>query len=414
MNALRMSILLCLLLVANGLVHASTNGWIATWATSPQSGTPNPREALLRIDNQTVRERVRASIGGSQIRLQFSNEFGSSPLLIGAATVAIPTDVSSVKEGSIQNVTFEGGNSTEIPAGAPVLSDPINFPLTSGAEISISIYFPKRLTTPTLHAFAFKHAMVSQHGDFTHEKRIDRVALSTASISVTAVLVPAQPSNRLVVTFGDSITDGDGSTVDADNNWPNNLIRRISKESTGPTFAVVNEGIVGNRLLHGADVFGVSALARFDRDALVLPGVSHIVLLEGINDFGFAGAKMDGQYLADPAETPSAQDIINAYRQLIARAHARGVKVIGATITPCEGASIPGYYSQTKESLRETVNKWIRTGGAFDGIIDFDAAVRDPDHPTRLLPKFASKDHLHPNDAGYRTMADSIDLNLFK
>jgi len=217
----------------------------------------------------------------------------------------------------------------------------------------------------------------------------------------------------LVVAFGDSISDGDGSTVDADNNYPNNLIRRIAKTSNGSTLAVVNEGIVGNRLLRDTDIFGVSALARFDRDALVLPGVTHIVLLEGINDIGFVGAKMDGQYLADPAETRSAQDIIDAYRQLISRAHARGIKVIGATITPCEGVDIPGYYSDAKELVRKTVNKWIRTGGAFDGMIDFDAVVCDPDHPTRLLPKFASKDHLHPNDAGYKAMADSIDLALF-
>jgi lysophospholipase L1-like esterase len=402
-----------LLLFVPELVASSTNAWIATWATSPQAGTPNPREPLLNIDNQTVRERVRASIGGSQIRLRFSNEFGSSPLLIGAATVAIPKDASSIKKESIRNVTFEGRNSIEIPAGAPVLSDPISLQFTPGAEISISIYFPNRLTTPTLHAFAFKHAVVSQHGDFTHERKIDPAALSTASILVTAVLVPAQSSNRLVVAFGDSISDGDGSTEDADNNYPNNLIRRIAGTSNGSTLAVVNEGIVGNRLLRDTEIFGVSALARFDRDALVLPGVTHIVLLEGINDIGFAGAKMDGQYLADPAETRSAQDIIDAYRQLISRAHARGIKVIGVTITPCEGVDIPGYYSDAKESVRKTVNKWIRTGGAFDGMIDFDAVVRDPDHPTRLLPKFASKDHLHPNDAGYKAMADSIDLALF-
>jgi len=404
---------ICLLLFVPELVAASTNAWIATWATSPQSGTPDPREPLLNIDNQTVRERVRASIGGSQFRLRFSNEFGSSPLLIGAATVAIPKDASTIKEESIRNVTFEGRNSIEIPAGAPVLSDPISLQLMPGAEISISIYFPKHLTTPTLHAFAFKHAVVSQHGDFTHEKKIDPRALSTASILVTAVLVPSQPSNRLVVAFGDSISDGDGSTVDAENNYPDNLIRRIARTSKGSTLAVVNEGIVGNRLLRDTEIFGVSALARFDRDALVLPGVTHIVLLEGINDIGFAGAKMDGQYLADPAETRSAQDIIDAYRQLISRAHARGIKVIGATITPWEGVDIPGYYSDAKESVRATVNKWIRNKGAFDGVIDFDAVVRDPDHPTRLLPKFASKDHLHPNDTGYKAMADSIDLALF-
>jgi lysophospholipase L1-like esterase len=414
MNRVISCVSIWFLLFVPELVAASPDAWIATWAASPQSGTPDPREPLLKIDNQTVRERVRGSIGGSQIRLRFSNEFGSSPLFIGAATVAIPTDPSGVKEESIQNVTFEGRNSIEIPAGAPVVSDPISFPLMPGTEISISIFFPKPIRTPTLHAFAFRHAVVSQHGDFTHENKIDPAALSTAWMSVTAVLVPAQPSNRLVVAFGDSISDGDGSTVDADNNYPNNLIRRTAKTLKSSTLAVVNEGIVGNRLLRDTDVFGVSALARFDRDALVLPGVTHIVLLEGINDIGFVGAKIDGQYLADPAETRSAQDIINAYRQLISRAHAKGIKVIGGTITPCEGVEIPGYYSQAKEAIRQTVNKWIRTSGAFDGIIDFDAVVRDPDHPTRLLPKFASKDHLHPNDAGYKAMADSIDLDLFK
>jgi lysophospholipase L1-like esterase len=414
MNALRKCVVIWLLLFLPELVGASTNPWIATWATSPQSGTPNPREPFLNINNQTVRERVRVSIGGSQIRLRFSNECGSSPLLIGAATVAIPTDASSIKEESIQSVTFEGHNSITIPPGAPVLSDPIRFPVKPGTEISISIFFPNHIATPTLHAFAFKHAVVSQQGDLTHAEKIDATATSTASICVDGVLVPTEPLNRLIVAFGDSITDGDGSTVDADNTWPSNLIRRAAKTAKGPTVAVVNEGIVGNRLLRTSEMFGVSALARFDRDALVLPDVTHIVLLEGINDIGFPGAKMDGQYLADPAETRSAQDITDAYRQLIARAHSRGVKIMGATITPCEGVNIPGYYSEAKEATRQAVNKWIRTSGAFDGVIDFDAVVRDPDHPGRLLPKFASKDHLHPNDAGYKAMADSIDLDLFK
>jgi len=414
MNTLRICVLLSLFLFVLGPVRGSTNTWIASWAASPQSGSPNPREALLNIDNQTVRERVRISMGGSQIQLRFSNEFGSSPLVIGSATVAIPTNASSVEQESIRSVTFEGHKSVTIPAGAPVLSDPITFPVIFGAEISVSIYFPKRLTTPTLHAFAFKHAVISQHGDFTHAEKIDAATTSTASISVTAVFVPAQASERLVVAFGDSITDGDGSTVDADKNWPSDLIRRAASTSKTSALAVVNEGIVGNRLLRDGDIFGISALARFDRDALVPAGVTHIVLLEGLNDICFPGAKTDGQYLADPAETRSAQDITDAYRQLISRAHARGIKVIGATITPCEGVEIPGYYSEAKEETRQTVNKWIRTSGAFDGIIDFDAVVRDPKHPSQLLPKFTSKDHLHPNDEGYKAMAASIDLNLFK
>jgi lysophospholipase L1-like esterase len=414
MNALRNCVVIWFLLFLPELLGASTNAWITTWATSPQSGTPNPREPLLKIDNQTVRERVRVSIGGSQIRLRFSNECGSSPLLIGSVSAAIPTDASSIKQESIQRVTFEGHNSITIPIGAPVLSDPIIFSVKPGTEISISIYFPKRVATPTVHAFAFKHAVISQPGDFTHAEKIDAAATSTASISLSAVLVPAEPSERLAVAFGDSITDGDGSTVDADNNWPSNLIRRAAKARKTSTLAVVDEGIVGNRLLRDGKIFGVSALARFDRDALVLPGVTHIVLLEGINDICFPGAKIDGQYLADPADAPSVQDITDAYRQLISRAHARGLKLIGGTITPCEGVDIPGYYSEAKEATRQAVNKWIRSGGAFDGVIDFDAVVRDPNHPSQLLPRFASKDHLHPNDDGYRAMADSIDLNSFR
>jgi lysophospholipase L1-like esterase len=182
---------------------------------------------------------------------------------------------------------------------------------------------------------------------------------------------------------------------------------------------VVNEGIVGNRLLSNcfiasAGCFGVSALARFDRDALALPGVTHIVLLEGINDIGFPGAKLNGRYLADPADVRTAEYLIDAYRQLISRAHAHGVKLIGATITPFEGVDLPGYYSESKEVFRQTVNKWIRTSGSFDGVIDFDAVLRDPDHLSRLLPCFASEDHLHPNDLGYQTVADAIDLALFK
>ena len=179
---------------------------------------------------------------------------------------------------------------------------------------------------------------------------------------------------------------------------------------------MVNAGIAGNRLLSNGffPSFGVSALARFDREALAVPGVTHVVLLEGINDIGFPGAKLSGRYLADPADVRDADDLIGAYRQLIARAHARGIKLIGATIAPVEGVDLPGYYTESKEAVRQAVNKWIRTSGSFDGVIDFDAVLRDPSHPSRLLPRFASPDHLHPNDAGSRAMADAIDLGLFK
>ena len=418
MNALRNCAFACFLLFAPVMNAAPRNAWIATWAASPQATAPDPDEPLLNIEDQTVRERVRVSIGGSQVRIRLSNEYGSAPLLIGSATVAAPDDPASVRPGSIQTVTFGGRNSVVIPAGAPVLSDPVAFSVNAGAEISISLYFPKHVASPTLHWLALKRAMVSSHGDHTRAAKIEGGAVSRSLILVSAVLVPAQPSQRLVVAFGDSVTDGDGSTVEADHNWPSDLVRRLGKTREGSSVAVVNEGIAGNRLLGDCFMvnigcFGVSALARFDRDALALPGVTHAVVLEGINDIGFPGAQLAGQSLSDPADARSAEDLIDAYLQLISRAHAHGVKLIGATIGPFEGVDVPGYYSEVKEATRQAVNKWIRSSGSFDGVIDFDAVLRDPDHPSRLLPKFASKDHLHPNDAGYRAMADAVDLVLF-
>jgi lysophospholipase L1-like esterase len=421
MNALRIA-LVCFLLIphlAGAQRNAAQNAWIASWAASPQPTAPNANEPLLNIEDQTVRERVRVSIGGAQICIRLSNEYGSAPLLVGAANVASPTDPAGVRPSSIHTVTFGGHNSVTIPAGAPVLSDPVDFPVAPGAEITVSLYFPKRVATPTLHSLALKRAVVSQPGDHTRAEKIEAGAASRSSILLTAVLVSAQSPQRLVVAFGDSVTDGDGSTVEADRNWPSDLVRRLGKTPEGSAVAVVNEGVAGNRLLNDCFLpnigcFGVSALARFDRDALALPGVTHVVLLEGINDIGFPGAKLGDSYLADPADIRTPKDLIDAYRQLISRAHARGVKLIGGTITPCEGVDVPGYYSESKEAIRQSVNNWIRTSGSFDAIIDFDAALRDPDHPSRLLPRFASEDNLHPNDLGYQAMADAIDLAIFK
>jgi lysophospholipase L1-like esterase len=230
--------------------------------------------------------------------------------------------------------------------------------------------------------------------------------------------VPAGRGQKLVVAFGDSITDGDGSTVDADRNWPSALARRLNKRaSAGAAIAIVNEGIAGNRLLSdgfGIKGLGISALARFDRDVLAIPGVTHVVLLEGVNDLGFPGARLGDQPLGGPGETRTVEDLIGAYQQLISRAQAHGVKVVGATLTPFEGATFEGYYSDAKERARQRVNAWIRTSGAFDGVIDFDAAVRDKDQPGRMQARYASPDHLHPNDEGYQAMADAIDLSLFE
>ena len=416
MSSLRGCVLLCSLLLVPCLAAGQREAWIATWSASPEAADPDPNEPVLNLQDQTVRERLRISAGGSEIRIRLSNEYGSSPLLVGSVTVAVPNDPASVKPGSIRVVTFGGRDSITIPPGAPALSDPVVFNAAYGAEISLSLYLPKRVTAPTWHALALKRAVVSPPGDHTNDERIQSGTETRSSILVSAVLVRAQPSQHLIVAFGDSIVDGDGSTIDGDDNWPSDLIRRLGKTPKSSEWAVVNEGIAGNRLLGDGPIadLGVSALARFDRDALSVPGVTHIVLLEGINDLGFPGAKLGKLSLADAADVRNAEDLIGAYRQLISRAHARGVKLIAGTLTPCEGVDIPGYYSEAKESARQAVNKWIRTSREFDGVIDFDAVLRDPDHPSRLLARFASDDHLHPNDAGYQAMADAIELTLFQ
>jgi len=390
--------------------------WVATWASSPVPPDPDPDRPILNLQNQTVRQRVRISVGGSQFRIRLTNEYGSSPLLVGSVSAAVPTDAAGVQSGSIQTVTFGGKNSVTIPAGAPAISDPVALPVAYGAEISISLYLPERVTNPTGHEFALKRAIVSPPGDHTHDEKIEGGTEDSRSVLVSAVLVPAQPSQRMVVAFGDSITEGYKSTIDANGSYPADLISRLAKMSDNLRLAVVNEGIGGNRLLGDWVIpwMGASAQARFDRDALALPGITHIVLLEGANDLGFPGVKMGQLSFADPAHIPSADDLIGAYRQLIARAHARGIKVIGATMTPLEGYEVPGFWSDAKEAVRQDVNKWIRTGGAFDGVIDFDAVLRDPDHPRKVLDRFASKDHGHPNDAGYQAMADAINLALFE
>lgn len=390
---------------------AGPAAWIATWATSPQA-VPDRRSPLLALDGQTVRERARISVGGARLRIRLSNEAGSAPVEIGAATLALADGVDGIAPGTIRTLTFAGHKAARIPAGAALLSDPVALPVADGAEVSISLYFPHRVAAPSIHDLALKRMVLTPAGDFTRAAHAPTRTVSESSILLGAILVPARRGDRLVAAFGDSITDGQESSLDADRSWPGDFVRRLRRDRRPGRIAVVNEGIAGNQLL--MDGFGQNALARFDRDVLALPGLTHVVLLEGINDIGVAGATIGGHALIEGAVSRSPDEIVAAYRRLIARAHVRGVKIIGATMTPFEGVDVPGYYSAAKEAARQKVNAWILTSGAFDGVVDFDGLLRDPDHPARLQARYAASDHLHPNDAGYQAMADSIDLKLLR
>lgn len=389
---------------------ASPQPWIATWAASPQGGFGGMGGPV--IDGQTLRERARVSVGGNSIRLRFSNEYGNQPLVIGAVTVGRPVDPATVEADSLRQVTFGGDKSIRIPPGAPIFSDAIDYPVRPGEEISVSIYLPEKVQGPTSHSLGLKTVIISPQGDFTAAAKLEQASTSESMFLLTAITVPAKKGQKLVVAFGDSITDGNASTVEQEQDWPSHFLRKLRAQGLGDRIAVVNHGIGGNQLL--ADGAGQSALARFDRDVLALPGVTHMTLLEGINDIGWPGAKMGPRELAPLSALPTAEALINAYRQIIARAHEHGIKVIGSPLTPFKGTDAPGYYMDSKEPIRKAVNEWIRTSGEFDAIVDWDAALRDPSDPDRLLPEYASRDHLHPSHAGYKAMSDALDPKLFR
>lgn len=391
---------------------APTKYWTATWASSPMSRPSlSPGTALPEsFENQTLRQRVRISLGGSQLRVRISNEFGATPLVIGAATVAVAGTDSALQPGTLRSLTFGGSPSVTIPAGAPALSDPVHLEVKELAELNISLFLPHFARADTLHPYEDRPAYIVS-GDSTARAELTgpnapEPATALARFYLTRVEVCCSKPAATVVAFGDSTTEGGR----ADNGWPSAFARRLARhDGKTPAIAIVNAGIAGNRLLDEA--IGPNAQARFDRDALAVTGVTHVVVLEGINDLGFFDIK------PFPLRTPAqltARDLIGAYQQLIARAHQRGIGIIGATIMPFTGFDwLAGYFTPGKEPIRQEVNHWIRSSGAFDGVIDFEAAMRDPTDPVRLRKDVDSGDHLHPSDAGMVVMAESIDLGLF-
>jgi lysophospholipase L1-like esterase len=392
---------------------AASSHWVGTWESSPQpiwgpdffAGLKYPRN----LWNQTVRQTARVSIGGSRLRVVLSNEYGDSPVTIGDAHVALADKGSAIVPGSDRPLTFGGNTTVTIPPGAPVLSDPVELAIAPLGSVAISLFIPDVTPVTTWHNDARQTAFLVA-GNKVGETDFKPDASVTARVFASQILVDAPAAARAIVTFGDSITDGDGSTVDAIHRWPDFLAARFV-EAGGAPVGVLNAGISGAKLLK--DRMGTNALARFDRDALSVPGVDTVVVMIGINDIGWPGGVLS------PNDPPvSVDDLIAGYRQLIAQAHARNIRIIGVTLTPFEDTfkvvnpALDYYYNPEKEKTRQAVNQWIRESKEFDGVIDFDSLARDPKRPSHIQANFDSGDHLHPNDAGYKVMADSIDLQL--
>jgi lysophospholipase L1-like esterase len=377
------------------------NHWVGTWTTAP---VPVDSIALAA---QTLRMISRISIGGSRIRVRISNAYGTRDLAVGAAHLGLRSQGAAIVDGSDRRLTFNGSPSTAIPAGALVVSDPVDLEVAPLADLAVSVYLPDEVPESfqlTGHDPAHQTSYISPGGDFTCATEMPVQEEMEVFLFVTGVEVLAAWEVGGIVAFGDSLTEGNISQLDANNRWPDQLARRLVAGQSGRQLGVVNQGIGGGRLLH--DGHGDSGLRRFDRDVLAQPGVTHAVVLLGVNDLRNSQGKAD--------EIVTANDLIGGLYQLAVRAHAVGLTAIAGTVMAWENETFNGgHYTPEAEAKRQALNTWIRDNSAFDAVIDFDAALRDPDHPTRTLPRWDSGDHLHPNDLGYRHMADSIDLALF-
>lgn len=376
--------------------------WITSWYAAPQSGWDSsfllPMNFPSYLNNQSLRETVRLSAGGHRMRLLFSNRYGQEPVKIGEVRVGLADDA-----GSGRSLTFSGKSDVSIPAGAVVTSDPIALQVPPLARLTVTSYLPSRTSVTSFHWGAQQTVQVTG-GNATVAPRFPAGSRIEGRLFLTAVMIEAPEDSHTVVALGDSITDGNGSTPDTDRRWPDFLAQRLAPHG----IAVANAGISGARLLK--DGMGQSALARFEQDVLSQPGISDVIVLLGINDIGWPGSPFA------PAERAVTLDELTiAYRQLVAAAHVRGVRVTVGTLPPFEGAlegtPYAGHYSADKEQTRGQLNHWIRTAGIFDAVVDFDAILRDPGRPQRMRTEFDSGDHLHPGDAGYRAMAMAIDIS---
>lgn len=396
--------ILILGLVAPAGAQTAAEHWVGSWAASPYAAMGGPWIHVPDVQNATLRQIVHITLGGNALRVRFTNEFGTQPLEIQAAHVAISAGNGAIQAGSDHALTFNGKASIVIPPGALALSDPVPLATKAFTDLAISMYLPaQQITVPSFHGDASQTSYVQQ-GDAVSAETLAGPSQIRSWFFLKGVDVePTEAQDGAVVAFGDSITDGAFATINENHRWPDFLARRLQADAKTKGLSVLNEGIGGNRILR--DGTGPSALARFDRDVLAQAGVKYMIVLEGINDIG-ALARPN-----DPADAVTAEDLEQGLQQLVARAHEHGIKVFGATLTPYQGA---GYYSAKGEAVREALNQWIRTSGVFDAVVDFDKTTRDPSNPNKYLPKYDHGDHLHPSDTGYEAMGDSIDLSLFK
>jgi lysophospholipase L1-like esterase len=375
--------------------------WVGTWTTAPA-----PAETGA-FNNQTLRMTMRASLGGNTVRVRISNAYGRRPLDIGGAHIALREAGAAIVSGSDRKLSFGGAATATIAAGAVLFSDPAALDLAPLADLAVSLHLPSEILNDfqITGRYARQTNYISPPGDFTAAKVLPIASLTSDWFFVCGVDVLAGADIGGVVALGDSLTDGNISTMDAFCRWPDQLARRLAARPRGRPMAVMNQGLGGNRILF--DIRGDSGLRRFDRDVLAQPGVSHVIVMLGTNDLRNRWKK--------PEEEPTASQMIAGLAQMAVRAHSAGVKIIGATLTPFGNETyMADAWNPRREEVRAAVNNWIRDGGAFDGVADFDRALRDPEHPTQMRPSDDCGDGLHPSDLGYNKMGDAIDLSLFE
>jgi lysophospholipase L1-like esterase len=391
-----------------GCGRSCRGNWVAAWGTAQQLAVPvraiPARETPpAKVQAQTVRMVARSTIAGRAVRVALSNSFGHAAVRIDAVQIARVAGGAEIRAGSGRALTFGGNAAVVLAPGAQVYSDPIEYEVPAQADLAVSLYLAADSGPTTAHPIGMRNAWLAPGNQVAAEKLAGATEFHSY-LWLAGVDVLAADKAGAIIAFGDSITDGFGITMDSDLPWPSVLARRLAAQKSLPPRAVINMGISGNRVLReGA---GSSALARFDRDVLSRPGAKWVLLLEGINDIGFSAIPN-----LPASEKVTAAEIITGYRLLIGRAHLHGLSIIGGTLTAFEGVPT---YTEAGERMRQEVNRWIRDSGEFDAVVDFDAATRDPAAPTKLRAAYDSGDHIHPNDAGNKAMAEAIDPKLFR